>query len=132
VIGRARPPDAPRCLLDSGAHSFCRGSRAGCNHLEVAACSRTLSKCRLSPFSALQATRLPLQGFGSKILPVFWDQVFKKPADRNSYGDTNGYGNCHRHSYSNGNGNCDRIAAAYTDATASADTAASALALFRN
>jgi hypothetical protein len=49
-------------------------------------------------------------------------------------GNVNTYGNSHRHgdrygsghsyTYSNSNGNCDHIAAAYTDATASADTAA--------
>ena len=64
-------------------------------------------------------------------------------ADSNSYvySDSDCDGNCHIHSdgdrYSNcdGHGNCDsycdRIAAAYTDAAASADTAASPLALFR-
>ena len=40
----------------------------------------------------------------------------------------NGNGNSNRYS----NSNCDRTAAAYTDATASADTAASPLALLRN
>ena len=62
-----------------------------------------------------------------------------------AYGDC--HSNCHIHADSNGdvdsdrhldsdchgdcNGNCERIAAAYTDATASAHTAASRLALFR-
>ena len=40
----------------------------------------------------------------------------------------NGDSNCYSHS----NGNSDRRAAVYTDATASADTAASSLAFFRN
>src|SRR6476620_486077 len=58
-------------------------------------------------------------------------------ADSNSYvySDSDCDGNCHIHSdgdrYSNCDSYCDRIAAAYTDAAASADTAASPLALFR-
>jgi hypothetical protein len=60
-----------------------------------------------------------------------------------SYADGDCYGNSHIHAngdsnvYSNSNGyrhrysNCDGIAAAYTDAKASADTTASSLALFR-
>jgi hypothetical protein len=78
---------------------------------------------------------------------------------RLAYGNADGNSNCHIHSdgdcHSNGhihadgdchgdcdrhldsdchgdsNGNCERIAAAYTDATASAHTAAAWLALFR-
>jgi len=51
--------------------------------------------------------------------------------DSNAHGDgdiyCNGYGDCDSHS----NGYSDRTAAAYTDATATTDTAASSLALFR-
>ena len=42
-------------------------------------------------------------------------------------GNSNGNGHIHPDSNSNGNGDCDRTAAAYTDATASADTAATSL-----
>jgi len=47
--------------------------------------------------------------------------------DSYSNSHSNGYGYSNSHSHSNGN--CDRTAAAYTDATASADTAASSLVL---
>jgi hypothetical protein len=48
----------------------------------------------------------------------------------NGDGDSDVYANCDCDCDSNGD--CDRIAAAYTDATASPDTAASPLALLRN
>ena len=45
-------------------------------------------------------------------------------AHSHSDGNSNGNGHIHPDSNSNANGDCDRTAAAYTDATASADTAA--------
>ena len=45
----------------------------------------------------------------------------------NSYGYSDGNGNGHSHSDGDSNTNCDRSAAAYTDATASGNTAASPL-----
>ena len=51
-------------------------------------------------------------------------------SDRHGY--IHAYRNCNCYSYCNSYGNSDRTAAAFTDATASADTAASPLALLRN
>ena len=62
--------------------------------------------------------------------PTSYGHVYAYPdsygdihANGNGYSYGHCYGDCHSHSY------CDRIAAAYTDATASPDTAASPLAL---
>ena len=46
--------------------------------------------------------------------------------DSNRYAHTDSYANCYS------NGDCDRTAAAFTDAAASADTAAAPLVGFRN
>ena len=54
--------------------------------------------------------------------------------DSNGHGHIHSDGDCHGNAYansdSNSNDDCDRTAAAYTDATATADTAASPLAFF--
>jgi hypothetical protein len=51
--------------------------------------------------------------------------------DGNVYADCNCNCNSYSYSYSYSYSNCDRIAAVYTDATATTDAAASSLALFR-
>jgi len=58
--------------------------------------------------------------------------------DSNGHGHIHSDGDCHGNAYANSDSNsncdsnddCDRTAAAYTDATATADTAASPLAFF--